>query len=172
MGSLAQNRSLSRVKNMGELTPLHEGHKYPLQGQETPTPLHLKLCINSVLRTTTAETGNPAEGHPSPPRDPSSSRALSFEQRCGDQTQSSLPWWGGGAGGGLPKQTKESHPSLMVSQGELPHSRVPPSADGVLSPHTQCHTEGIPSFHTQCHEGFPPPKTERGGGGASPICSL
>lgn len=59
--------ALSRVKKNRELAPLQEGHKYPLQGQEIPTPLHLKLCIKPVLGTTAAEMGNPAEGHPSPP---------------------------------------------------------------------------------------------------------
>jgi len=64
---------------------------------------------------------------------PSSSQALSFDQSCGDQAQSSLL-----GGRGSPKANRGVSPlTLGVTRG-APSLRGPTSADGVPSPHTRC----------------------------------
>lgn len=131
--------ALSRVKKNRELAPLQEGHKYPLQGQEIPTPLHLKLCIKPVLGTTAAEMGNPAEGHPSPPA-PQRLGIPPLIKGVGTKHKAYCRCRGGG-GGCLPKlwgliPNSWCHGGRSLTLGCLCR-RPPPSADGVLFPHTR-----------------------------------
>lgn len=138
--------ALGTVKKNRELTPLQKGHKYSLQGQEIPTPLHLKLFIKPVLGTTATEMGNSAEGHTSPP----APQRLGIPPLIKGVGTKHKAYCHCGGGGGSPK-TMGSHPSFLMSWGEIPHSGV-----SVSSSPAQCtlgavqaapKAEGIPSFH-------------------------